>query len=467
MTSEPRSQDGIAWIGRYALFDELARGGMASVHVGRLRGSVGFAKTVAIKKMLGGFAGNQQLLNMFLDEARLAGRIQHPNVVSVVDVIADSEAAYLIMEYVDGLSLGDLWSTLFERGERVAPAIAVHIIRDALSGLQAAHEATNERGESLQLVHRDVSPQNILVGADGVSRVLDFGIAKTVGRQQDTDSGQIKGKVSYMAPEQLLGQPVDRRVDIFSAGVVLWEALAGQRLFPAKNAAEAMYQVLEKDVPALGEVAPEVPAALADVVIRAIAREPGKRFATALEFAVALENSVELIPNHVVGRWVLEVGGDVLLPRRERIRAIEAIPIPAEPEPLPRAASVSVSASAAFVRGLPDDVTRADVPITVASEVQPLPRRSLRLGIAGAVVAVSALAWLLWPRGPSASSPTAEPSAVPSATSSAPAAAASAEPTAPTPSALPSASTTAPNRPRKTTPPRKAAPKPESLFSRE
>lgn len=477
----------VAWVGRYALFDELARGGMATVHLARLTGPVGFSKTVAVKKMLGNFAANPQFLRMFLDEARVAGRIQHPNVVSVFDVISEGNAVYLVMEYVDGEPLSGLWGRLHQRGERTSPAVAAHVVRDALYGLHAAHEATNEKGDSLQLVHRDISPQNILVGADGVARVLDFGVAKAAGRLQDTDAGQLKGKVAYMAPEQLLGQPIDRRADIFSAGIVLWEALAGKRLFSAPTPSEAMYRVLEEPVPQLSALVPELPSALVEVVSRATAKRAGERFETALAFARAIESSVELIPNHVVGQWVLEVAGDSLRERRERVRAIEAISIPAEPRVVATSIASSETTSAPFMRGLPDDVTRADAPITVASTVQKGARSSPVLPVLGVALVVAAAAWFLVRRdsppetsaAPSAASLAAGSTTAAVAVASAPALtppAATASSVAPAPVASASAAAktqraTPASRARPSKPAAKATPRPlpppESLFSRE
>lgn len=470
----------VAWVGRYALFDELARGGMATVHLARLTGPAGFSKTVAIKKMLGNFAHSPRFLRMFLDEARLAGRIQHPNVVSVFDVISEGDAVYLVMEYVDGEPLWGLCDSLHQRGQRVSVEIAAHVLRDALYGLHAAHEATNEKGESLELVHRDVSPQNILVGVDGVARVLDFGIAKAAGRLQDTDAGQLKGKVAYMAPEQLLGQAIDRRADVFAAGVVLWEVLAGERLFAAPSPSESMYRVLEEAVPSLAGTVPELPPGLVAAVARATAKNPAERFATALDFARAIEDSVELIPNHVVGQWVLEVSGEKLRARRERVRAIEAVSIPAEPR-LPGMAAVGYEAKpVTFERASPDDETKADAPIAVASEIRKPPRSSsviALLAVALALVAASAL-WLVLHREPAgepvsaASAPAVASAPLPPPIEPAPTAASAATSSVP----VPSVSVTA-NKPRPasalsrsakpTKPPSRPLPSPESLFSRE
>ena len=313
-------------LGRYALFDQIAEGGMATVHLGRLIGPVGFSKIVAIKQMHESAARNPDFVAMFLDEARLSGRVQHPNVVATFDVIAKGGEAFLVMEYVHGESLSALLRATRQRGERLSPPVAVHILCDVLSGLHAAHEATDESGGPLGIVHRDVSPQNIMIGVDGVARVLDFGIAKAAGRMQETQTGQLKGKIGYMAPEQLLGKPLDRRVDVFAAGICLWEALAGRKLFDADNSGQLMYQVLEYDIPPLSTFV-DVPLALSRAVERATARDPEQRFATAREFARELERSTELVSAREIGEWVTDLSGEALTRRFERMRAIEATPL--------------------------------------------------------------------------------------------------------------------------------------------
>ena len=322
-------------LGRYALFDQIAQGGMATVHIGRLVGPVGFSKIVAIKQMHESAARNPDFVAMFLDEARLSGRVQHPNVVATFDVIANNGEAFLVMEYVHGESLSALLRAARVRGERMPPAFAVHVLCDVLSGLHAAHEATDEYGEPLNLIHRDVSPQNIMIGVDGVARVLDFGIAKAAGRLQETQTGQLKGKLGYMAPEQLLGRPLDRRVDIFAAGICLWEAISGRKMFDADNSGQLMYQVLETDIPPLSAVA-DVPAALSRAVERATARDPEERFSTAREFAAALERSTELVSSRQIGDWVSGLSGEALSRRFDRLRAIEATPLTQTTAVVPR-----------------------------------------------------------------------------------------------------------------------------------
>ncbi|MGH7280352.1 MAG: serine/threonine-protein kinase, partial [Polyangiaceae bacterium] len=230
-------------MGRYALYAEIASGGMATVHFGRLLGPVGFSRTVAIKRLHPQFAKDPEFVSMFLDEARLAARIRHPNVVPTLDVVATQGELFLVIDYVQGESLSKLVRGARGRGQRVPPRIVATILSGSLHGLHAAHEARNERGEPLNIVHRDISPQNILVGTDGVARVLDFGVAKAAGRIQTTREGQLKGKLAYMAPEQLSGD-VSRKTDVYAAAVVLWEALTGRRLFTGENEAAILGKVI-------------------------------------------------------------------------------------------------------------------------------------------------------------------------------------------------------------------------------
>ncbi|HSC86435.1 MAG TPA: protein kinase, partial [Polyangiaceae bacterium] len=339
--SAPRRVPPARRVGRYALYDEVGHGGTATVHLGRLFGPAGFSKTVAIKRMHPSVGRDPEVAAMFLDEARISSRIRHPNVVGTIDLLALDDDLFLVLEYVHGESLASLLDRLQKSSQPMPVPVAVHVMRDALAGLHAAHEALDERGEPLALVHRDVSPQNILVGIDGVSRVLDFGIAKALGRMQDTHTGQVKGKVAYMAPEQLLGQPVDRRTDIFAAGIVLWEALAGRRLFRTPNPGETVQRVLNAEVPRLSDFVPGVSPALADVVARAIERPMATRFASAHDFACSLEAVTELVSPRAVGEWMTHVAGEGLERRTARLRQIETddgnwdAPQAAETEPPP------------------------------------------------------------------------------------------------------------------------------------
>ncbi len=231
-------------VGRYALYGAIAAGGMATVHLGRLIGPVGFSRTVAIKRLHAQFAADPEFVSMFLDEARLAARIRHPNVVPTLDVVATGGELFLVMEYVPGESIGRLARALRERQQTIPLRILSAIMAGVLHGLHAAHEARDERGQPLGIVHRDISPQNVLVGTDGAARILDFGVAKAVGRVQTTRDGQIKGKLSYMPPEQLRGASVTLQSDIYAAGVMLWELVTGQRLFTGDNEGAIVARVL-------------------------------------------------------------------------------------------------------------------------------------------------------------------------------------------------------------------------------
>jgi len=297
---------------------------MATVHIGRLLGPVGFARTVAIKRLHPQYAKDPEFVSMFLDEARLAARVQHPNVVATIDVVATDGELFLIMDYVRGESLSRLIRAADRKGERVPFRIAASIVSGFLHGLHSAHEAKNEHGEPLGLVHRDVSPQNVLVGADGIARVLDFGIAKAAGRIQVTREGQIKGKLSYMPPEQLQGLTLTRHTDIYAAGVVLWETLTCERLFKGETESETLTKILDGHVERPSFKVPGLPPAFDDVVLKALKQHPEERFATAREMAIALEKCAGIASSTEVGEWVEKTSGSELLEREERIAQIES-----------------------------------------------------------------------------------------------------------------------------------------------
>lgn len=317
--------------GRYSLEEPFARGGMATVHLGRSLGAAGFSRVVAIKRLHAQFAADVDFRAMLLDEARLVSRIRHPNVVPVLDVVEEPRGLFLVMEYVHGETASRLRSRCAERGEQVPVAIAVRLVLDALLGLHAAHEATNEQGEPLRIVHRDISPQNLLVGTDGVTRVLDFGIAKAAERSSTTKEGEIKGKMTYLSPEQLLGGEVDRRCDLFSAGIVLWELLAGHRLVDGKNDGERLKQLLSCDFRSVREVRPEVSEALDAVVMKALQCNPEERFESAATMASALELLRLAASASEVGAWMSVIAAETLLQRSSLLARIES----SEPRGLP------------------------------------------------------------------------------------------------------------------------------------
>lgn len=297
---------------------------MATVHIGRLLGPVGFSRTVAIKRLHPNFSKDPEFVSMFLDEARLAARIRHPNVVSILDVVAMNSELLLVMDYIAGESLARLLLLEQRRGNRVPLDIVAKIMTEVLSGLHAAHEVTSDRGMHLGVVHRDVSPQNILVGQDGISHLIDFGVAKAAGRMHTTQNGQIKGKLAYMAPEQIVSEDVDRRVDIYASGIVLWEALTGRRAYKGADP-QIMFEVLASNLPPPSEIVPGISPALDALVMKALAREPAGRFATALEMSDAIEALVRPATSREVARWVEQIAADSLQKRAQVLADVEGV----------------------------------------------------------------------------------------------------------------------------------------------
>lgn len=330
-------------VGRYAIHEELAAGGMASVHLGRLLGEVGFARTVAIKKLHSQYARDPEFVAMFLDEARLVSRIKHPNVVPTLDIVSLDGELFLVMEYVHGEPLSRVMMALSRRKERMPVNIAVGICLGLLEGLHAAHEAKSEDGEPLGIVHRDVSPQNVIVGTDGIARVLDFGIAKAAKRIQTTEDGQFKGKLGYMPPDVLSGGRVDRRTDVWGASVVLWEMLVGRRLFVSDESPFALVKLIvenEVDPPSKRKVL--APPALDEVVLRGLKKNPDERFASAREMALALEAAVTPASSRAIGEWLQGIAADALAKRAARVEAVE---LASRPERLSPSAVQSLAAT--------------------------------------------------------------------------------------------------------------------------
>ncbi len=373
-------------IGKYALFAPFATGGMATVHLGRLLGDAGFARTVAIKRLAEHVASEQPFVAMLLDEARLASRFRHANVAATMDVVSAGRELWLVMEYVHGESLRELLGASAVLGgmvlggmdSRVVGSIAV----GALHGLHAAHEARSESGELLGVVHRDVSPQNILVGKDGIARVVDFGVAKAAGRLQQTNVGQFKGKPRYMAPEALrvnASAPIDRRTDIFGMGAVLWEALTGRPLFDDESRVDVLMQVLTKPIPPPETIRPSVPASVGAVVMRALRRDPAERYATAEEFAIALEEAFPtgLASQHAVGSLVQRLAGQKLAQRERMLGVIErnlpsdeggAKRVLAKTAPRPEAHRNDDALDAPTIRQKRDEILASEIDVDVDTD---------------------------------------------------------------------------------------------------
>jgi serine/threonine protein kinase len=309
---------------RYVLLGELASGGMGTVHYGRRQGAMGFWRPVAIKRMHAQFAHEPEFVSMFIDEARICARVSHANVVPVLDVVDAEGELSIIMEYVHGVALDHVLAAHRSVGLAVPVDIVIALAVGVLHGLQAAHEARGADGEPLGIVHRDVSPQNVLVGADGLVRLLDFGIAKAQGRLRQTPAGQLKGKLLYMAPEQLRAAPIDTRADLYGTAAVIWEMLCGYPVFERETEQATIHAVLFDEVPPPRALRADVPEALSELVMRGLARDANQRFEDASDFASELEHVCEPASQFQVRRWLDALLGDELRRRAARVAAMEA-----------------------------------------------------------------------------------------------------------------------------------------------
>jgi eukaryotic-like serine/threonine-protein kinase len=437
-------------VDRYELMGEIASGGMATVYLARLTGMGGFQRFVAMKRLHPHLASENEFVEMFLDEARIAARIHHPNVVPILEVGASQVGYYLVMEYIEGDTLARLLARAASTGKKLPVSIALRIAIDMLSGLHAAHELHDDQNEPVNLVHRDVSPQNVLVGQDGIARITDFGVARAASRLTATRVGQLKGKIAYMAPEQAAGaEELDRRADVFSAGIVVWEALAHKRLFKAENEAATLSRVITEPVPLLHQIAPQVSKEVSAVVLRALDRDPNKRFATCAAFADALEGAAEardkVSSPRELAAYVNEVLGQEIAQQRDNVRAwlAQSEPTGAAPAELPSGVIPSSSVSAAAI-SLPGSLEGSRSSVSGShSSAQPPQRSRLPvllgglllvglLGVGGFVLTRSARS----SSGGTAPAATGAPEAITPPAAAAPSATPAAEPSS-APSAAP------------------------------
>lgn len=275
-------------LGRYEVLVPIASGGMATVYLARSTGMAGFEREVALKLTHGHLLHNPEFVTALMDEARLAGRIRHPNVVSVHDVGEDGDRVYIVMDYVEGDSLAGLQRKLMKRDALVPLPVALRILDDVLLGLHAAHDLKDTDGSSMNVVHRDVTPHNILLGVDGVSRLTDFGVAKAASRLTNTATGLVKGKIAYLAPEQARGQRIDRTCDVWAAGVVAWELFSGMRLHEGLNDAALMLKIVREAPMRLSHLRADIPRPLDEAVAGALTLDPRRRHPSAEAFADAL-----------------------------------------------------------------------------------------------------------------------------------------------------------------------------------
>jgi eukaryotic-like serine/threonine-protein kinase len=386
--------------GRYEVLKRLATGGMATVHLARAVGVGGFERVVAIKVMHPQYAAEGDFVTMFLDEARLAARIRHPNVVPTLDIQQIDEGLFLVMEFIDGPSLQQVVKTTGARPGGIPLGIGLRILVDTLAGLHAAHELTDDEGQPQNLIHRDVSPVNVLLGVDGIARLTDFGVARAEARLSSTRGGQLKGKVPFMPPEQLMNEELDRRCDVYAAGAVAWEVFTGTRLFRADSEGALLTQILAGNPPSPRELLPTLPTSIEQVVMRALARSRADRHPTAAAFCDALEAAAEsagvtIATSRSVAAFLEGAGFRKLDPKElaslkqgagagagaaagagagaAARSSSPGIPPPAPPPPEP---AVITS---------PSQVTAADVAISTAA-VAPRPRRSAGVVVAGVAV---------------------------------------------------------------------------------
>jgi serine/threonine-protein kinase len=324
-------------VGRYLLHRQIARGGMATIHIARLMGDEGFSRIVAAKRLLPEFAEDTEFVAMFMDEARIASKVHHPNVVPVLDLVTTTDEVMLVQEYVHGVPLHVLLRTAHEAGKKIPVRIAVSIAAQTLAGLHAAHTTVDEMGAPLDIVHRDVSPQNVMVAVDGSARLLDFGVAKATMAAHVTRDGTFKGKLAYSAPEQVRGKPVQQS-DVYALAVVLWELLVGHRMHgTAQGEAELVATILGGKIPPITEaLANEADWGAIDsdewkalsviepIVQKGLAVEVADRFQTAAAMEEALAKAVPPASSSEVATWVKSLGKDFIETRDKVIAAEEA-----------------------------------------------------------------------------------------------------------------------------------------------
>ncbi|MFT3922938.1 MAG: serine/threonine-protein kinase [Myxococcales bacterium] len=282
--------------GRYELLELAGDGGMAQVYRAVTRGAAGFQRPVALKRVHDHLANNTEFVRMFIEEARVCSELDHANVVQVHDFGVDNSGYYLVMEWVDGVHLGQYVKSFTDRGVPTPWRQVAAIMAQVLSGLAAAHERVDASGNLAPIIHRDVTPHNIMISVSGVAKLTDFGLARAVDRARMTSPDVVKGKLSYLAPELARGRPANERSDLYAVGIVLWEALTGERLYWADTDAERIRKVREGEVPPLRDKRADLPAELVAVVDRALDHDPEQRFESADDMSHVLLRVLGVAP---------------------------------------------------------------------------------------------------------------------------------------------------------------------------
>lgn len=447
-------------LGKYEIVTFLASGGMAELYLARARGIEGFEKVVALKRILPKLADDEEVVTMFLDEARLAATLHHPNLAQVYDIGKEGLSYFFTMEYIHGEDLDTLVRQAAKQGRGLSLSNGLFVVTQVAAGLHHAHDKKGADGQPLGTVHRDVSPSNVMVTFDGAVKIVDFGVAKAAARRTKTQSGSIKGKIGYLSPEQARGEEIDRRSDVFALGILLFELTTGTRLFEQRHEYAVLSQLLTKDAPLPSSRVPDYPPELEEIVLKALCRDPDGRYATAQDLQLALEDFARedklALSSVSLSRMVRDVLGE-----REDPTATGAA----------RAASGGASPGSAATA--PETLSGA-----ASRPVIPLERglpRALWLLVAGLVLGGGALLFGDWGGSPEAVPTPAASGAIATTSSSAQA---SAAPTAdaarsttsearplpivvagdPSSSAPPDATVTPPARSARFVPPRRSAP---------
>jgi serine/threonine protein kinase len=305
-------------LGKYQLIAEIARGGMGIVYLAVASGPAGFSKLFVIKELKPELVDDTGFFDMFLEEARLAARLSHPNIVTTYEVGADGKRPFIVMDFLDGESLGRI---IRKKSPTFTTAMHLRVLCQTLDGLDYAHHLKNFDDTTASVVHRDMSPQNVFVTFDGQVKIVDFGIAKASDTSIETQAGIFKGKPGYMAPEQLTGD-VDTRADLFSVGVMVWEAIAGRRMWPQKGQIEILTALIKSEIPKLGDVKPDAPAELQRICDKATAKDPDDRYATAREMHNDIEAYLESKNERKTVREISRVVGVMFEEQRKKMRAV-------------------------------------------------------------------------------------------------------------------------------------------------
>jgi len=417
--------------GKYKLIQPLAQGGMAEIFLAKQQGPAGYEKTVVIKRVLSHYSAHPDFVAMFLDEARLAAQLSHPNIVQIFDFGEAEGSYYLCMEYLRGEDLNTIAKLAQRKGVAISAQVAAIVVAAACDALHYAHTLRSDDGEPLNIVHRDISPSNLFITYQGVVKVLDFGIARAEGKVVKTATGMIKGKLSYMAPEQAKGGDLDGRADVWALGTVLQELLTGKRLFWRGNDVESFRALLDEPIPLPSETNPNVPRELDEICVRALMRNPADRFDSAREMYAELDDflsSRTYVPSQtLLQSFMQELVGQEVIEGKLKSGVSKAAksgshqstpPAPEETRAAPATASMRRSAVAEPrrepLRPAPAAAARRESPTSAAARPAPIasppPRPTSRIGLisagaAAGLVLFAAVAVLLPKRQPEEPAP--------------------------------------------------------------